>query len=1088
MPERSDYHLRGAEWLSGVTDEMIAAHVGEASFERGLGYANTDDVLSLSAADQGRVLLGTVQGNRSTPYTLLITRTSGHAGAPRWMSRCSCPMTSACKHVAAALLVARDLVGGEVQPVAAWRDFVQQHLQVEPAAVAAPAGARSGIQLGLRFEVTRELMPGGGLRPVTRVRLHPTNLTKTGRWTKTKAWEEIQADHRRAFDKQQAEAVSGLRQLWAAQRQLHPYYTMPPVYLDQFPAGLWERLRAAIAVGVEFLPTYGTSGDIEVLGDSVSVLVDMTRQDDGSLRAQAEIGGLDSVHGGELLMLGDPVHGVAIAGRNGDVTLAEFDRPLGSMATALLTQGPLVVPAEDAQEFLDLYYPKVARQLQLIGDVEPRSQEPVRLLLTLTSPAPHTVDVNAHLLYAGRHAKPVTPQHADRSRDPRQEHALVERVEPLLHRLGLTDSIGGLGRWPVERAQFADWRAVRLLEALPHLQDHDDIEVRVDGDLPAFEESTADPQISIGATDSDDNDWLDLHVTVTIDGEDVPFEPLFAALARGDEAMLLDSGTWFSLDIPELMELERLIAEARTISDKQREGLSINRFHLGLWEELENLGVIDQQSQRWADQIARIRGLDAFTAPRLPAGLNAELRSYQRDGFTWLAALWDCALGGVLADDMGLGKTLQTLALLARAREEGELVDPVLVVAPSSVVGTWVREAARFVPELRVVALDSTGRRRGTSVQEAIAHAEVVVTSYAVLRLDADEFAECRWNGLVLDEAQWVKNHQSKTFQAAKRIGAPFTLAITGTPLENSLMDLWSMLALAAPGLYPRPETFSQHYRKPIERGESPELLDQLRRRIRPLMLRRTKEQVASDLPPKQVQVLAVDLGAKHQQVYDRHLQRERQRILGLLDDPDANRVEILASLTKLRQLALDPRLVDETYAARELSAKLAVLVDQITELATEGHRALVFSQFTSYLKLAQQALGDAGLTTAYLDGRTRKRQAVIDSFKDGDQAAFLISLKAGGVGLTLTEADYVFVLDPWWNPATEAQAIDRAHRIGQDKPVMVYRLVSAKTIEEKVVALQERKRDLFAKVVDGGGDGVGAAITPEDIRGLLEG
>ena len=233
------------------------------------------------------------------------------------------------------------------------------------------------------------------------------------------------------------------------------------------------------------------------------------------------------------------------------------------------------------------------------------------------------------------------------------------------------------------------------------------------------------------------------------------------------------------------------------------------------------------------------------------------------------------------------------------------------------------------------------------------------------------------------------------------------------------------------------------------------------------------------------MQVLSVTLGAKHRQTYDRHLQRERQRVLGLLEDPDGNRVAILAALTRLRQLALDPRLVDDVPSGSDASAKLDLLVEQIAELAAEGHRALVFSQFTSFLKLAREALTAAGLSTSYLDGRTRNRQKVIDEFKSGDSAAFLISLKAGGVGLTLTEADYVFVLDPWWNPATEAQAIDRAHRIGQDKPVMVYRLVSGDTIEEKVVALQERKRELFERVVDGDG-GVWGAITPDDIRALL--
>ena len=250
-------------------------------------------------------------------------------------------------------------------------------------------------------------------------------------------------------------------------------------------------------------------------------------------------------------------------------------------------------------------------------------------------------------------------------------------------------------------------------------------------------------------------------------------------------------------------------------------------------------------------------------------------------------------------------------------------------------------------------------------------------------------------------------------------------------------------------------------------------------------MLRRTKEQVALDLPPKQVQVVPVDLAPTHRRVYDRHLQRERKRVLGLMEDPDANRVAILASLTRLRQLSLDPSLVDEDLPGQRSSAKIDVLVEHLRELAVEGHRALVFSQFTGFLGIVRERLQDEGISTSYLDGATTHRAEVIDGFKQGEQTAFLISLKAGGVGLTLTEADYVFVLDPWWNPAAEAQAIDRAHRIGQDRPVMVYRLVSAGTIEDKVLALQERKRDLFERVVDDGGT-LSGAITSADIRALL--
>jgi SNF2 family DNA or RNA helicase len=396
-----------------------------------------------------------------------------------------------------------------------------------------------------------------------------------------------------------------------------------------------------------------------------------------------------------------------------------------------------------------------------------------------------------------------------------------------------------------------------------------------------------------------------------------------------------------------------------------------------------------------------------------------------------------------------------------------------------------VSEFGTFAPHVPVVAVGETERRRRRPLADAVAGASVVVTSYAVLRLDDAAFHALPWAGVVLDEAQFVKNRNAKTHVAVRRLAAPFTVAVTGTPLENSLMDLWSLLSLTAPGLYPRPDVFTKSYRKPIESGERPELLDLLRRRIRPLMLRRTKEQVAADLPPKQVQVLPLPPHPVHAHIYDQHLQRERQRVLGLLDDPDANRVAILAALTRLRQLALDPALVDEVHVGKATPAKVEFLVEQLRELAAEGHRALVFSQFTGFLRIVEAALDRAGLRTSYLDGSTTRRQDVIRGFRDGDAVAFLISLKAGGFGLTLTEADYVYVLDPWWNPAAEAQAIDRAHRIGQDRPVTVYRLVSAGTIEEKVVALQDRKRDLFQRVVDEGGS-LSGAITADDVRDLL--
>jgi SNF2 family DNA or RNA helicase len=469
----------------------------------------------------------------------------------------------------------------------------------------------------------------------------------------------------------------------------------------------------------------------------------------------------------------------------------------------------------------------------------------------------------------------------------------------------------------------------------------------------------------------------------------------------------------------------------------------------------------------------------------VPEGLLAELRPYQHQGFNWLASLYRHRLGGVLADDMGLGKTLEALALMLHTREQGLTDAPYLVVAPTSVVGNWAAECRRFTPDLTVATVTETTARRGQELADLAAGVDLVVTSYSLFRLEYDEYAAIGWAGMFLDEAQFAKNHRSQTYQRAKLLPVAFKVAMTGTPIENNLMELWSLLSITAAGLFVNPDRFGEYYRLPIERSGDTERLAQLRRRIRPVMLRRTKEQVAADLPDKQEQVLELELAPKHRRVYQTHLQRERQKVLGLLGDMTKNRMAIFRSLTLLRQASLDVSLIDARYTSVP-STKLDALMEMLEDIVEDGHRVLVFSQFTRFLTLARKRIEAAGIGHCYLDGRTRKRDAVIDEFRSGDAPVFLISLKAGGFGLNLTEADYCILLDPWWNPATEAQAVDRVHRIGQTRKVMVYRLVAKDTIEEKVMALKARKSALFADVMDAGGLESGA-LTARDIRDLLE-
>ena len=591
--------------------------------------------------------------------------------------------------------------------------------------------------------------------------------------------------------------------------------------------------------------------------------------------------------------------------------------------------------------------------------------------------------------------------------------------------------------------------------------------------------------MTLAVTDPRDGagDWFSLDVRVSIDGEAVDFAELFAALARGETHLVTDRGTWFSLDRPELEQLRAVIAEATLLAGGDS-GLQLRAEHAGLWEDLVALGVVAEQSSSWRRAVSGLLDVTSLPEVGVPDGLTATLRPYQLIGYRWLTFLWQMRLGGILADDMGLGKTVQLLAAILRVRADEPDSPPVLVVAPTSVGPTWADQARMFAPGLRLEVVDRTSAKRAEPLTEVRARTDIIVTSYTLLRLDEDEYGAEPWGAVIFDEAQFVKNRTAATYKAARRLQARVKFAVTGTPMENNLMDLWSMLSIATPGLFPSPDAFTTTYRGPIENGGNPEVLARLRRRVRPVLLRRTKVEVATELPPKVEQVLSIPLSSGHRRLYDRHLAAVRKQVLGLVGELDRNRIAVLASLTRLRQLSLSPALVE--VGQPPVSAKIDALVEMLGDMMAEGHRALVFSQFTSFLALVKDRLDAEHISYVYLDGRTRNREQRIDSFKNGTDPVFLISLKAGGFGLNLTEADYVFVLDPWWNPAAENQAIDRAHRIGQESTVMVYRLVSEDTIEEKVVALQERKRHLFDSVV-GEASSLSGPLTADDIRGLFE-
>ena len=1078
-----------------ITD--IQRLVGPASFQRGLAYSRGGAVVTLDWDAVTRQLTGTVIGSTPVPYRC-SSLISAATGKPR-SGNCTCPVGFDCKHVAALLLQSntttlKQLAGlklptlsAEKPKQASWKSAVMS-LTERPV----ESGGRSA-RIGLLLEL-RELIPrsrsqwnGPSAKPaiatsrgVTRLGVRPVLLSATGNWTRgTISWNSLGYQANRldlATDQQRWFAQFAA--LHRSTREVYSGQEPDWLYLDDFHSPLfWQLLADAESRHIALVT--GKKDTSVTIGAEATVSIDARLDNDLQLTP--------------ILRVDGELHLAAAAGAIGDhgiyawafdprprFILAPASVPFVDEQRALLgTVAPVIVPASDVDEFLSDYFPRLSRTITVTSAdasiMLPDFTPPV-LVLTVTFRPKQSVKIAWDWDYSGLRK---SLRGAD-DRDFATEHRVLERVQRLLGPIS-ENTLHGL-----DAAVFVD-------RVLPTLTGEDGVRVEFVGTRPDYRELTGIPKLTFTTVETDTSDWFDLGVYIHIDGRDVPFTKVFTALSKGMSKVLLVDNSYLSLNQPVFEELKRLIDEASTLAEWET-GVRISRYQASLWSEFEDLAEETVEAQAWREAAQGLLAIDSVDPTPLPRTVDATLRPYQKDGYDWLAFLWKHRLGGILADEMGLGKTLQALALVAHAQTKGADA-PFLVVAPTSVVSNWLAEAARFVPSLTVRGVATTKQ----SLSQLADGADIVVTSYALFRLGFAHYQKLGWSGLVLDEAQFVKNPTSKAHEAAVSLPVPFKLAITGTPMENSLTDLWSLFQIVAPGLFPSGRRFAEEYVRPIASGDtgdssdsaqhaaahSAALIAKLRRRIRPLMMRRTKQLVASELPAKQEQVLKVELAPRHRTLYDTMLQKERQKLLGLIEDLDRNRFIVFRSLTLLRMLSLDASLVDEAYVGIP-SSKLDALFEQLDDVVAEGHRALIFSQFTSFLKKAASRLDAAGIAYEYLDGSTLHRADVITRFKSGDAPVFLISLKAGGFGLNLTEADYVFLLDPWWNPATETQAVDRTHRIGQTRPVNVYRLVATGTIEEKVMALRDRKAKLFDAVMDD--DAVfSTALTAEDIRGLLE-
>jgi SNF2 family DNA or RNA helicase len=1093
---------------ASLPDEDLRRQYGTPTLDRAWDYVRRGKVLTCTHeldADGDLDIRGTVSGSTTAPYTVHLS--VGLDGEGLWVfGRCTCPVHDGCKHAVALLLTVRDEHSRTAPDRARrWEQQLSSLLdELDDRALQAEKSHAQARALALQVDLKP---PSGEHRFRGRstfveerrrgtLRLRPLKRGARDNWVRTGiSWTDVPYLDRGGHPPEQVAALNDLLSAHrAASRQMY-FGADNHLTLGGFGPDEVGLLQRAVDAGVTLvagtgLSRLGLAGPVELRldvngppGEDAVVGVGVSLDDEWYSPA-------------ELDVLGEGGHAVALWLADGDswaVTLAPLASPPGPGLRGLLRRAdPVRVPAQDRDDLVADYLPRLRRHVPVVssdGTVElPEEPEP-RLVVAVTWVAADEVGVSWTWRYRLGAADRVYALEETRGlrslRRPEAEQAILDELalddeeayhlcRAHLRELGLEGS-----------RTFRDTHAILFAEQLlPRLRER--VEVEEIGRQPDYREVEGAPVIHFAtreasARDEGRTDWLDLEVEVSVDGIHLGLAHVLEALTKGMDRVILRNGMHVRIDRPEFARLAELVEAAAELRDQPADSVRLSHQDLHLWDELAEVGIVDDQAATWVEAAQALRSLESLPDVE-PIGLKAELRSYQRDGFRWLAYLWQARLGGILADDMGLGKTLQTLALVAHARELGAA--PFLVVAPTSVVGTWAREAAQFTPGLDVRVVTESQSRRGESVASLVEHADLVVTSYTLFRLEQADYVPLSWGGLVLDEAQSVKNHHGKTHQAVRRLDVPFRLALTGTPMENRLMELWSLLSIVAPGLYPWPQRFTETVAHPVERLGDRAVLERFRRRIRPFLLRRTKEVVAADLPAKQEQVLEVSLTPRHRSIYETHLQRERQAVLGLVDDFDRHRIAIFRSLTRLRQLSLDPFLVDEEYDEVG-SAKVDVLVDHLLEVASEGHRALVFSQFTTFLRRVRDRLAAEGIASSYLDGTTRNRPQVIEAFRTGNDPVFLISLKAGGVGLTLTEADYVFVLDPWWNPAVEAQAVDRTHRIGQRRQVFVYRLVATDTIEEKVMALKARKAALFSQVLDDDAL-MSTPLGADDVRELL--
>jgi non-specific serine/threonine protein kinase len=764
-----------------------------------------------------------------------------------------------------------------------------------------------------------------------------------------------------------------------------------------------------------------------------------------------------------------------------DRTLVQV-KSSSAVASALIDYPELTIPAEDQNIFLDQHLLPLTEHVAVRGDMlewrdvdldpQPRlylSESPEGLQAELRfGYGDHELAYDKHLPATSTQRLPGTLVLARIRRRPEREQAAWQE----------------LGSYGLKRAVEAGFMLLKktvqpidfLLHQVPRLAEAG-YTIYGEEALTSARVNRNKPTISFSV--SSGIDWFDVSAVVNYGDLTVGLKELRQAIRKREKYIKLADGTIGALPAEWAERYRHLLA----LGEDRGDDLRFSSHHITMLDQLLSEADRASADEAFEQRRVKLRSFEHVEQRALPEGFVGQLRPYQKFGYDWLHFLREYGFGGCLADDMGTGKTPQTLAFLQSIYAEEREIRASLIVMPRSLLFNWQREAAKFTPDLNIYVQVDQGR---ASDPGEFNQYNLVLTTYGTMLRDIELLRKYQFNYLILDESQAIKNPLAATSKAARLLRGDHRLVLTGTPVENSTLELWSQFAFLNPGLLGNIEYFRQEFATPIERQQNGETAQFLRKMVYPFILRRTKDQVAADLPPRSEELLTCEMEPPQRKLYNKQRDYYRALLLGLIENDGMNdaRMKILEGLLRLRQICNHPRLVDPRF--KGTSGKFELLLETLETLQAEGHRALVFSQFVQMLAIVREALDARGVPYCYLDGQTRDRERVVDRFQNDEAVSFfLISLKAGGVGLNLTAADYVIHIDPWWNPAVEMQATDRTHRIGQDKPVFVYKLIAQDSVEEKILQLQENKRALVEQVIGAEG-GVFKSLTREDIEVLF--